>query len=121
MQYPFQLVVKEIRNEYIKTLPIDEWINLLVTIVLVKNTLQFYVFVNGENVSSPFKIEKLSLRQDSTIKYINFFNNFYGEVSSICMFSQTELGHPGMNNSTFLSQLKNFREGFWKKKNSMLS
>ena len=116
LQYPFQLVVKEIRNEYIKTLPIDEWINLLVTIVLVKNTLQFYVFVNGENVSSPFKIEKITLRPDSTIKYINFFNNFYGEVSSICMFSQTELGHPGMNNSTFLSQLKNFREGFWKKK-----
>ena len=116
LQYPFQLVVKEIRNEYIKTLPIDEWINLLVTIVLVKNNLQFYVFVNGENVSSPFKIEKITLRPDSTIKYINFFNNFYGEVSSICMFSQTELGHPGMNNSTFLSQLKNFREGFWKKK-----
>ena len=115
LQYPFQLIVKEIRNEYIKTLPLDEWNNLLITIVIMKNSLQFFVFVNGENVCSPFKIQNFALRPDSTIKYINFFNNFYGEVSSICMFSQTDSGNPGIINSTFLSQLKNYREGFWKK------
>ena len=115
LQYPFQLIVKEIRNEYIKTLPLDEWINLIITIVVTKKGIQFYFFVNGENVSTPYKIEKLTLRQDSTIKYIDFFNNFYGEVSSICMFSQTEQGNPGTNNSKFLSQLKNYSEGIWKK------
>ena len=115
LQYPFQLIVKEIRNEYIKTLPLDEWINLIITIVVTKKGIQFYFFVNGENVSTPYKIEKLTLRQDSTIKYIDFFNNFYGEVSSICMFSQTEQGNPGTNNTTFLSQLKNYSEGIWKK------
>lgn len=31
------------------------------------------------------------------------------------MFSQSETGNPGANNSLFLSQLKNYSEGLWKK------
>ena len=31
------------------------------------------------------------------------------------MFSQKEQGSPGVNNSGFLSQFKNFKEGLWKK------
>ena len=115
LQYPFLLIVKEIRKEYIKTLPLDEWINLVVTIVNAKNDLQFHFFVNGENNPSPNKINKMGLKYDTAIKYINFFNNFYGEVSSIFMFSQRESGNPGVNNSSYLSQLKNYSEGLWKK------
>ena len=115
LQYPFLLIVKEIRKEYIKTLPLDDWINLVVTIVNAKNDLQFHFFVNGENNPSPMKINKIGLKHDTAIKYINFFNNFYGEVSSIFMFSQRESGNPGVNNSSYLSQLKNYSEGLWKK------
>ena len=115
LQYPLFLIVKEIRNEYIRTLLLDEWINLIITIVNMKNSIQFYFYVNGENHVTPFKIEKFGLKVDSTIKYINFFNNFYGEVSSIYMFSQKESGNPGVNNSSFLSQMKNYSEGLWKK------
>ena len=32
------------------------------------------------------------------------------------MFSQSDQGPPGINNSNFLSQFKNFKEGLWKKK-----
>ena len=42
LQYPFLLIVKEIRKEYIKTLPLDEWINLVITIVNNKNDIQFH-------------------------------------------------------------------------------
>ena len=115
LQYPFLLIVKEIRKEYIKTLPLDDWINLVVTIVNAKNDLQFHYFVNGENNPSPNKIDKMGLKHDTAIKYINFFNNFYGEVSSIFMFSQRESGNPGVNNSSYLSQLKTYSEGLWKK------
>ena len=107
LQYPIFLIVKEIRNECIKTLPLDEWINLIITIVRLKNGIQFYFYVNGENHVSPFKIDRFPLKPDTTINYIVFFNNFYGEVSSIYMFSQSETGNPGANNSLFLSQLKN--------------
>ena len=115
LQYPIFLIVKEIRNECIKTLPLDEWINLIITIVRLKNGIQFYFYVNGENHVSPFKIDRFPLKPDTTINYIVFFNNFYGEVSSIYMFSQSETGNPGANNSLFLSQLKNYSEGLWKK------
>ena len=115
LQYPFLLIVKEIRKEYIKTLPLDEWINLAITIVNNKNDIQFHFFVNGENNMTPYKIEKFGLRPDTAIKYIDFFNNFYGEVSSVFMFSQRESGNPGANNSNYLSQLKNYAEGLWKK------
>ena len=116
LQYPYLLIVKEIRKDFIKTFPLDEWINLVITIVNTNNSLFFYFFVNGENHPTPLKIQNLSLRSDDTIKYIDFFNNFYGEVSSILMFSQTEPGTPGANNSSFLSQFKNYKEGLWKKK-----
>ena len=115
LQYPFLLIVKEIRKEYIKTLPLDEWINLVITIAINKNDILFYFFVNGENNVTPYKIEKLGLRRDTAIKYIDFFKNFYGEVNSIFMFSQRESGNPGANNSNYLSQLKNYSEGLWKK------
>ena len=115
LQYPFCLIVKEIRKEYIKTFPLDEWINLIITIANANNGWFFYFYVNGENHVNPYKIESLSLKCDDTIKYIDFFNNFYGEVSSIFMFSQKEQGSPGVNNSGFLSQFKNFKEGLWKK------
>ena len=116
LQYPFFLIVKEIRKEFLKTLPADEWINLVITIVNANNGLFFYFYVNGENHVTPNKIPKLSLKCEDTINYIDFFNNFYGEVSSIYMFSQTEQGNPGINNSSFLSQLQYYKEGLWKKK-----
>ena len=115
LKYPFLLIVKEIRKEYIKTFPLDEWINLIITIVNANSSLHFYFYVNGENHVNPYKIENLSLKCDDTIKYIDFFTDFYGEVSSIFMFSQKEQGPPGINNSGFLSQFKNYKEGLWKK------
>ena len=116
--YPYFIIVKEVGKEFLKPLAsdeCDEWLNLLITIVNLKNTMQVYFYVNGEKHMTPYKIEKFGIKPDTSIKYINFFNNFYGEVGSIYMFSQKESGNPGVNNSGFLNQLKNYTEGLWKK------
>ena len=116
LQYPFFLVVKKIRDDYIKILPLDEWINLIITIVVSENDLILYFLVNGENNNISCKIENFGLKQNTIIKYIYFFNNFYGGVSSIVMFSFNEPGNPGITNHKFLSEMKNYTEGLWKKK-----
>ena len=116
LQYPFFLVVKKIRKDFIKILPLNEWINLIITIVVNKNDIIFYFLVNGENNNIPHKIENFGLKHNIIIKHINFFNNFYGEVSSILMFSYTEPGNPGTTFGKFLSKLKDYSEGLWKKK-----
>ena len=117
LQYPFQLIAKEIRKEFIKTLPIDVWVNLVISIINNNNKyLQVNFYVNGENSVTSYKIEKLGLKNNSKIQYIYLFSNFYGEVSSIFMYSQKDKETPLANNSNYLSQLKNNKEGLWKKK-----
>ena len=116
LQYPLSLIVEISKKDLIKILPDDEWINLMITIINANNGLFLFCYVNGENHATPYKIEKLTLKCEDTINYIDFFKDFYGEVSSIYMLSQTEQGQPNINNSAFLSQLKNYKEGLWKKK-----
>ncbi len=116
LQYPVSLIVEVAKKDLIKILPDDEWINLLLTIFNANNGLYLFYYVNGENHPTPYKLEKLQLKYDDTINYIDFFNDFYGEVTSIFMLSQEEEGKPNVNNSAFLSQLKNYKEGLWKKK-----
>ena len=116
LQYPLFLIVKKIRKEFIKSLPLDEWINLFITIVISKNDLIFHFLVNGENHNNYYKLQNFGITPNTTIKYIRFFHNFFGEVNSIYMFTQNEPGNPGILNTNFLSQMKNYCEGLWKKK-----
>ena len=55
-------------------------------------------------------------RQIKTITKIRFFENFYGEVSSMSFLLQKEYGYPGVNSSDFLLVFKQYKEGLWKKK-----
>ena len=116
-EYPMFLVVKEIQDKYIKTLPVLEWMNLIINIVIDdKNNTVAYFYTNGENtlVAFPFKNKKIT--NTDTINTIKFFNNFYGEVSSITFLSQKDYGYPGVNASDFLLQFKQYHEGLWKRK-----
>ena len=116
LKYPCFLIVKELRNDPIKILSNTEWINLNITTVNIDSKLNLFINVSGENNPTPFKLTSLSLKFDDKIEHIEFFKNFYGEVSSIYMFSQKDSGPPGVNSTAFLSELKNYREGLWKKK-----
>ena len=115
LKYPCFLIVNEIRKDQIKVLSNIEWINLNITLTNF-DKINLFINVNGENNPTPFKLSNFQIRYDDRIDKIEFFNNFYGEVTSIYMFSQKESGPPGANSTAYLSELKNYGEGLWKKK-----
>ena len=118
LKYPMFLIAKEIHSKFIKTLPIEEWINIIFTIVNVNNNIQIYFFVNGENKLSPYKLPSKKLKPNDTVDSITFFQNFKGEVSSIAMLIQSNEDKDKFNvlNNVFLSGFKQFQQGIWKKK-----
>ena len=116
LKYPCSIICEQIRKEPIRVLPALEWIILIVTITNFDNKLNLFINMNGENFQTPYRIKNLSINYDHTIEFIELFNNFYGEVSSAFMFSQKESGPPGVNSTAFLGELKNYKEGLWKKK-----
>ena len=126
-EYPCFITVKEIGKQYIKRLPKDEWINLLLTVVHSNNNLSLYFTVNGDtsgsgnNQNEPLFYllnSNATFKQSDTIKSIEFFDNFYGEVSSFLLFSQKEQTNIGAltNNIQFLNNLKMYKEGLYKRK-----
>ena len=116
---PCNLIIKDIKDEPIIELKENEWNNLIVTITKINNALNIYINLNGEKDTINLQLENLQLNFDDKINKINkieFFNNFFGEVSSICMFTQTDPGISNIISLQFLSGLKNYKEGLWKKK-----
>ena len=124
-EYPCFIKVKEIGKQYIKRFPKDEWVNLLMTVVCLNNSLNLYFTINGES-SSNNQNEQSFYRLNTTttfkstdiIKSIEFFDNFYGEVSSFVLFSQREhtCATSLANNPQFLNNLKMYKEGLYKRK-----
>ena len=117
LEYPGLLVVKKIQNSSIKSIPLLEWINLIITFVIDdKNNITTYLYINGEELLISNTFRNHGITYNDTIKSIKFFNNFYGEVSSIAFFSQKDYGYPGVSTSDFLTQFKDYKEGLWKRK-----
>ena len=117
LEYPFFLVLKEVKDGFIKQLPKEEWINLVITFAIESKVLKIGIHVNGENNVSNYSINpKNPLKPTYSIVSVEFFNKFYGEVSSISMFSQKEQGKPGAMNKDFLMLFNQFKGGLWKKK-----
>jgi hypothetical protein len=101
----------------IKVCPTKEWINLVVCIYNNNNKLDFYFFFNGENSFQSNKISTPNLRSDDCIDSVIFFDNFYGEVSSMSMAVTKEANNWCMSNN-FLKWFGGYKEGLWKKKYS---
>ena len=118
LKYPMFLIAKEIHSNFIKTLPIEEWVNLIFTIVNISGGLQVYFFVNGENKLSPYKLPSKKFKSNDYIDSITFFDKFKGEVSSMSMLIQPNSDKDKTNvlNNTFLSGFKIFQQGIWKGK-----
>ena len=118
LKAPNYLLIKEgTQNEMmLKGLPFNEFVILVVNLIVENNNLNVYYFVNGENKLSPIKYKNnLDLKTDY-IESIDFFENFYGEVTSITMFLQKEKSNPTINSVKFLPSFKQFSRGFHKKK-----
>ena len=118
LKYPMFLIAKEIHSNFIKTLPIEEWVNLIFTIVNIGGGLQVYFFVNGENKLSPYKLPSKKLKSNDFINSITFFDKFKGEVCSMSMIIQSnkDKDKPNVLNNLFLSGFKQFQQGIWKGK-----
>ena len=118
LKYPMFLISKEIHNTFIKVLPVEEYINLIFTIVNNDNQLQVYFFVNGENKLSPYKLQTKILKESDTIDSITFFNKFKGEVTSMALLVQPseDRDKPNVLNNTFLLGIKKYQQGIWKPK-----
>ena len=50
LEFPTNLKVKGIINSSLKTLPQNEWINLIIILTGAENKLNLYFLINGENL-----------------------------------------------------------------------
>ena len=114
LQQQMFLKIKE-SNTNIKVCPTNEWINLVVCIFNLNKKLDFYFFFNGENNFQSNKINTPKLRSDDCIESVIFFDNFYGEVSSMSMAVTKEANNWCISNN-FLKWFVKYKEGFWKRK-----
>ena len=114
LQNQMFLKIKE-SGANIKVCPPKEWINLVVCIFNLNKKLDFYFFFNGENSFQSNKINTPNLKSDDCIDSVIFFDNFYGEVSSMSMAVTKEANNWCISNN-FLKWFGNYKEGFWKKK-----
>ena len=78
--------VNNIQNPIILCPP-NEWINLNITLTIENGNFCFYLFIDGGNSKKPYVIKNLEITKVDTINSIIFFNNFYGEVTSINVLS----------------------------------
>ena len=114
LKSPGSLLIKE---KIVKILPQNEWINLIINIILTKDEkLKLYFFVNGENILTEENYDGIKLNKDDLINKIEFFEDFYGEFTSVVFMRQMEEGDPGVLTDQFLLSFKSHREGIWKRK-----
>ena len=113
LKYPGYLMIK---NKIVKMLPQNEYINLIVNIIINNNKLKFFFFANNENNLKEEKYDNINVKSTDEIKAIEFFDNFYGEFTSITLLSQKEEGLPGVLTDPFLLLFKLNKEGLWKRK-----
>ena len=118
LKSPGFLLIKEgkEKEKMLKGLPLNEFVILVINLIVEDNNLLVYYFVNGENKLSPIKYKNnLDLKKDS-IESLEFFENFYGEVTSMTMLMQKEKATPTINTVKFLPTFKSFVKGIHKKK-----
>ena len=112
------LIMKELKEKkIIKKLRTNEYNNLVIIITGSEKKINFYFLLNGENKLNPIKYPNDDINYENKIENLEFFNNFFGEVSSISMISQNkDYESSSILSLEFLNELKNFKEGLWKRK-----
>ena len=108
----------KVKDKFIANLPNKEWLNLIIFMSPNKDQkLELFCYINGEIKSEKYEIiNDIDLDQNYTIKSIEFFDNFYGEITSISLISQKEENSPQVKSEEFLEFFKNNKIGIWKQK-----
>ena len=123
LKYPNHLIIKDLNKDFNKNLIINDFIILFVTFIPIPqfNSIKIILYstdVNGQFTSDEFEIFRTNpIKSYDNIISIEFFKKFYGEVSSIVMFSQKEKGNSGILNKEFIEEISKFKAGLLKKKN----
>ena len=115
LKYPNDLFIFDGSEEIkVKTLPLGDWMNLLITFFIYNGNITVYFNVNGEKMNEPIKL-KMKLNSVEEINSISFFENFFGEVSSIIIISQKDKDSFDIfsKNFNFFSEMK---KGLWDNK-----
>ena len=101
-----------------KLLPVNEYMILVINIFFDQknNLFQIYCFINGENKLTAINCKNNLNIETDYIKDLSFFENFFGEVTSITMLMQNDEKNYKLNTAEFLPVFKNFTKGFHKKK-----
>ena len=123
LKYPNHLIIKDLNKDFNKNLITNDFIILFITFIPIPqfNSIKIILYstdINGQFTSDEFEIFRSNpIKSNDNIISIEFFKKFYGEVSSIVMFSQKEKGNSGILNSEFIEEISKFKAGLWKKKN----
>ena len=112
----FSLMLKD---KIIDKVPVSEWISLVIFISInINKKLEFYFYINGEMQNEKYEcFNNVNCDPLNKINSIEFFDNYYGEISSISLFVQKEINSPLVKSEEFLDFFKNNKMGIWKKKN----
>ena len=111
----FSLMIKD---KVLGKLSNKEWTNLIIFISPnIETKLELDCYINGDMKSKNYEFVKdINLAPNNLINSIEFFDNFYGEVTSIALFSQKEMNSPNIQNEEFIEFFKKNKIGIWKKK-----
>ena len=88
LKYPNILNIIDGKKEIkAKILPLDEWINLFITLTEQNGIISSYFCLNEENLQNLIQLTNIKLNKEDKIDSISFFDNFYGEVTSIILLT----------------------------------
>ena len=112
----FSLMIKD---KILGKLYNKEWTNLIIFISPnIDAKLELVCYINGDIKSQKYEfIKDINLNSNNLINSIEFFDNFYGEITSIALFSQKEMNSPQIQKEEFFEFFKKNKIGIWKKKN----
>ena len=123
LEYPFYIIIKDLNQDYKRKLRANEFTFLFVTFIPIPqfNSIKVILYspnANDQITSLEFEIFKQNpIKSTDCIISIEFFKKFYGEVSSIVMFSQKEHDNTSLLNHEFVEKVSKLKGGLWKKKN----
>ena len=105
-----------LKDRIIVTLPKKEWINLVLYLHPNKEKkLELFYHTNGAKIQK-LNFNDINWSPTEGKNSIEFFDNFYGEVTSIILFSLKNEYFSQIRNEQFYYFFKNNKNGIWKKK-----